>query len=991
MTRHTLLSFSSLANARLRMAGLSTLLLVLFSASVRAQFTTTSDGNGGVIISGYTGTGGSLIIPSTINGLTVTGIGQQAFINSQVTGLTIPNSVTSIGYEAFAYSSINAVTLPNNITSIAPSAFYSSGLTSVTIPNSVTSIGDSAFGYCAGLASITIPQGVTTIGVGAFSGCYSLNRIVIPASVTSIGNSAFLNCTNLWSAQFLGNAPTMGLGVFSSTASNFIVYYYGGATGFTSPAWVDSSGNSYNATQIYDTIVSNGQVAITGYNGPGGGAVVIPNTINGLPVTSIEGPAFINQYTISSVTIPNTVTSIGLGAFENCVNLSSITMTNGVTTIGADAFYGCISLRSVTIPGSVTNIGAEAFYDCSILSSAIFQGNAPTTGFLIFGSTASGFVVDYYNGTTGFTSPTWTDSNGDIYPATNLGKISQTITFSTIPDQMLSSSPLTLTASASSGLPVTFTVISGPATVSGSILTFSGTGTVTVEASQSGNNTYEAAPDLQQTFTVSLTPQSITFPVISNKAFGAAPFAVSASASSGLPVTLSIISGPATISGNTITLTGSGIITVQASQGGNSVYAPASSVQQTFGVSAPPGQFTVTINNGQISITGYTGSAGAVVIPSTISGLPVTNIASYAFTNTSITSVIIPSSVTSIGNNAFASCTDLTSISIPNSVTTIGSSAFYLTGLTSVAIPASVTSIGDYTFQSCSGLTNVTIPYGITSIGVNAFWNCSSLTSVTIPVSVSSIGNTAFQYCSSLNSAVFNGNAPTMGSNVFGFNANGFRILYNYGSSGFSTPTWTDSSGDSYPTTQLGTPQSITFPAIANQPFPGSPLTLSATATSALPVSYTLLSGPATLSGTNNNTVTFTGVGTVVIQASQAGNASFIAATSVNQSFLVAMPVPFTGAPTATPENDGVPNLLKYLYDIDPSVPMSASDRGALPTVGIDSTTDPDAEYLTLTYREYALKTGITDSNTGDPIMEVGVIIPSTTTRQFIRLNVTSP
>jgi hypothetical protein len=119
---------------------------------------------------------------------------------------------------------------------------------------------------------------------------------------------------------------------------------------------------------------------------------------------------------------------------------------------------------------------------------------------------------------------------------------------------------------------------------------------------------------------------------------------------------------------------------------------------------------------------------------------------------------------------------------------------------------------------------------------------------------------------------------------------------------------------------------------------------------------------------------------------------------------------------SATPQNDGIPNLLKYLYDIDPSGPMSATDRAALPTVGTDTTTTPHTEYLTLTYRQYALETGIminvqsstnlqawttvtpdlsrqigNDPSTGDPIMEVGVIVPTNVTKQFIRLDVTQP
>ena len=118
-----------------------------------------------------------------------------------------------------------------------------------------------------------------------------------------------------------------------------------------------------------------------------------------------------------------------------------------------------------------------------------------------------------------------------------------------------------------------------------------------------------------------------------------------------------------------------------------------------------------------------------------------------------LTSIVIPNGVTSIGIYAFAYCTGLTSITIPNSVTNIGGGAFaYCTGLTSITIPNSVTRIGDSTFGGCSGLTNITIPNSVTSIGIDAFSDCTGLTSITIPNSVTNIGRGAFSGCTGLTS-----------------------------------------------------------------------------------------------------------------------------------------------------------------------------------------------------------------------------------------------
>ena len=104
-----------------------------------------------------------------------------------------------------------------------------------------------------------------------------------------------------------------------------------------------------------------------------------------------------------------------------------------------------------------------------------------------------------------------------------------------------------------------------------------------------------------------------------------------------------------------------------------------------------------------------------------------------------------------LGDLAFRGCSGLTSLPIPSSVTSIGYRAFEdCTGLTSLAIPSSVTSIGSNAFENCSGLTSITIPSSVTSIGSGAFRGCSGLTSLTIPSSVTSIESDAFEDCTGL-------------------------------------------------------------------------------------------------------------------------------------------------------------------------------------------------------------------------------------------------
>jgi hypothetical protein len=178
--------------------------------------------------------------------------------------------------------------------------------------------------------------------------------------------------------------------------------------------------------------------------------------------------------------------------------------------------------------------------------------------------------------------------------------------------------------------------------------------------------------------------------------------------------------------------------------------------------------FTYTNNNGTITITGYTGPAGAVIIPDTINDFYVTSVGDFAFYyNSTVTSVTIGQSVTNIGVAAFFGCTRLTNAIIGNSVTSVGDAAFVASGLTSVTLPNSVAIIGQAAFQSCTNLTSVTIPSNITSIVNSAFQSCSSLTQITIPNSVTMISNNAFQSCSSLTQVTIPNSVTTIGNNAF--------------------------------------------------------------------------------------------------------------------------------------------------------------------------------------------------------------------------------
>ena len=133
-----------------------------------------------------------------------------------------------------------------------------------------------------------------------------------------------------------------------------------------------------------------------------------------------------------------------------------------------------------------------------------------------------------------------------------------------------------------------------------------------------------------------------------------------------------------------------------------------------------------------------------------------------------LTSITIPSSVTSLGDECFSVCSGLTSIAIPSSVTSLGENCFSsCSGLTSITIPSSVTSLGEYCFNGCDGLTSVTIPSSVTSLRVGCFLGCSGLTSITIPSSVTSLGNACFSGCSGLTSITIPSSVTSIGGCCF--------------------------------------------------------------------------------------------------------------------------------------------------------------------------------------------------------------------------------
>ena len=241
------------------------------------------------------------------------------------------------------------------VTAIGNEAFYDCDeLTNVVIPYGVTSIGYDAFQECNGLMNVAFPYGLTSIGFAAFRDCNGLLRIEIPASVTSIEHYAFSGCPlRSITIPFVGATK-------DDTENTYFGYIFG------------ASSVSENDEYVPHSLKS---VIITGGSSIGAGAfsgcsrlmsVTIPDS-----VTEIGGSAFEGCGMLESVTIPDSVTSIGDRAFYSCEGLKSVTIPDSVTSIGDEAFCNCYGLISITIPNSVTSIGDEAFRYCSGLTGTL--------------------------------------------------------------------------------------------------------------------------------------------------------------------------------------------------------------------------------------------------------------------------------------------------------------------------------------------------------------------------------------------------------------------------------------------------------------------------------------------------------------------------------------------------------------------------------------------------------------------------------------------
>lgn len=473
---------------------------------------------------------------------------------------------------------------------------------------------------------------------------------------------------------------------------------------------------------IYYLKTSNTEVAVTWNNmGPSyGGNVVIPSSVTYdeviYNVTSIGTWAFCECTGLTSVTIPNSITSIDEYSFTECSSLTSVTIPNSVTSIGEAAFSDCIGLTSIEIPNSVSSIGKCAF------DGTGWYNNQPD------GMVYVGKILYNYKGTM--------PANTEI---------------------VVNEGTLAIAGGAFEGCTgLTSIEIPNSVTFIGEYAFSSCTGLTSIEIPNSVNSIGEYAFTDCTGLTSIIIPNSVS-------SIGGGVFYGCTGLTS------------ATI-GNSVTSIG--IQMFYGCTGLTSIEIPNSVTrigdEAFFGCS---NLTSVKIGKNVRSIGDHAFFECASLSSVTLSQ-NLESIGDFAFACVlesnycPITSIAIPHSVKTIGNDAFFCCRNLTLVSFEvdkdgnTCLTSIGNNAFRACSLTSITIPNSVTTIGSGAFENNQKLTTAILGNGITEIKSNTFYRCSALTSVIIPDKVSSIRSYAFGYCA-LTSIKLPKSLTTMGEYVF--------------------------------------------------------------------------------------------------------------------------------------------------------------------------------------------------------------------------------
>ena len=543
-----------------------------------------------------------------------------------------------------------------------------------TVTDNVVSVPSTA---AFGGSKLSGPQG---IAVDAFQNLYIAdtgnNRVVeySASGATSVVATGSVTLSSPYavavypSGQVVVTDKTNGLVLLNGTSSKVLslgsAYTITGAKGVA----IDASGNIYlsntSAGQVFELNVTSPQ------------AITFPNTGDGA---------------VSAVNT-ETVTDEGNAALV----LSALSASNNNFAI--DSSSTCTATSTVA-----------AGQSCTVVTKFSPQSVGPLTASVVLTDNQLGYTLNTANSPPNETATFSTSGTQALNlsgTATSSGA-PQTIAFPAPASPITyTTTPITLSATASSNLPVSFTVVSGPGTISGTSLTVTGVGTIVVAANQVGSINFSAAPQVTQSIVVTQATQTITFAPNSPVTYTTTAIPLTATASSGLTPTFAVVSGPATLSGSSLMITGIGTIVVSASQAGNTNYAPAMTVQASIvvnplgTVAAPTFLFPGGTYNAMYvqSLTITDATAGATIYYTLDGSTPTTGSQVYVPTGTNATVIVLTGTETVKAMAVFAGYA-------PSNV----SSATYVINTSTEALTYTLNPASLTLAKGASGSINITV------------------------------------------------------------------------------------------------------------------------------------------------------------------------------------------------------------------------------------------------------------------------------------------
>ena len=591
--------------------------------------------------------------------------------------------------------------------------------------------------------SVVIPESVTyngttysitRIGEYVFEDCTGLTSITIPNSITSIGDAAFRGCTSLKDLHIADSEGTLFLGYNDRNNGIFD----------DCPLETLYLGRDLS----YDT-------SIYGYS-PFHYKSTLTSATIGNSVTTIGDAAFYGCSSLTSIVIPNNVTRIGNYAFRDCYGLTSIEFNaENCTSMGSDGypvFGDCTALSTVTIGENVKNIPAYAFYDCTGLTSIVIPNSVTSIGNYAFRGCYGLTSIE-------FNAENCTSMGSDGYPVFGDCTALSTVTIGENVKNIPAYAFYNCDGLTSIEIPNSVTSIGSSAFYGCKALTsvVIGNSVTTI-----GNYAFRGCTGL----TSIVIGNSVT--TIGSNAFYNC---------SKLKTVINF----------------SNLTFIKGSNNNGYVAYYADKVYNASNCSIVDDFIFVKPNNVN-TLLYYLGNATELTLPADCKGENYVIGANVFKDNTTISSIVIPNSVTSIGEGAFSGCTGLEKVYINDLAAWCGiafgsadanplyyAKNLYLNGelLTELSIPAEIAEVKDYAFYNCNGVTNIDIVDGVKSIGNSAFYGCSDLETLYISNTIESIGDYAFAECNNIiDIKIGSKKAIAASKNIFSSDAYNNACLY---------------------------------------------------------------------------------------------------------------------------------------------------------------------------------------------------------------------